>query len=90
VWRQGGCGGEEGDGREEGAAAPFEALRALLSVAGDDDVSSSFFEEEESKGKQKKLVFVKKKIPFSKKESSFAVFLPGQCSLKFIDRSKDN
>jgi hypothetical protein len=36
---RGGYGREEGDGREEGAAAPFEALRALLPVAGDDDVA---------------------------------------------------
>jgi hypothetical protein len=34
---KGGCGREEEDGREEGAAAPLEALRALLPVAGDDD-----------------------------------------------------
>jgi len=33
------CGREEEDGREEGAAAPVEALRALLPVAGDDDVA---------------------------------------------------
>jgi hypothetical protein len=33
------CGREEGDGREEGAPTPFEALRALLSVTGDDDVA---------------------------------------------------
>ena len=33
------CGREEEDGREEGAASPLEALRALLPVAGDDDVA---------------------------------------------------
>ena len=32
---RGGCGREEEDGREEGATAPLEALRALLPVAGD-------------------------------------------------------
>jgi len=35
------CGGRGGCGREEedeGAAAPLEALRALLPVTGDDDV----------------------------------------------------
>jgi len=36
---RGGCGREEEDGREEEAAAPLEALRALLPVAGDDDVA---------------------------------------------------
>jgi hypothetical protein len=36
---RGGCGREEEDGREEGAATPLEALRALLLVAGDDDVA---------------------------------------------------
>ncbi len=36
---RGGCGREEEDGREDGAAAPLEALRALLPVAGDDDVA---------------------------------------------------
>ncbi len=36
---RGDCGREEGDGREEGATTPFEALRALLPVAGDDDVA---------------------------------------------------
>ena len=36
---RGGCGREEEDGREEGAAAPLEGLRALLPVAGDDDVA---------------------------------------------------
>jgi hypothetical protein len=34
-----GRGKEEEDEREEGAAAPLEALRALLPVAGDDDVA---------------------------------------------------
>ena len=33
---RGGCGREEEDGREEGAAVPLETLRALLPVAGDD------------------------------------------------------
>ena len=35
---RGGCGREEEDGREEGAASPLEVLRELLPVAGDDDV----------------------------------------------------
>jgi hypothetical protein len=33
---RGGCGGEEEDGREKGASAPLEALRALPLVVGDD------------------------------------------------------
>ena len=33
--KRGGCGREEEDGREEGAAAPLEALRAHPPVAGD-------------------------------------------------------
>ena len=33
--KRGGCGREEEDGREEGAAAPLEALRALPPVVGD-------------------------------------------------------
>ena len=36
---RGGCGREEEDGREEGAAAPLEALQVPLPVAGDDDVA---------------------------------------------------
>jgi len=32
---RGGCGREEEDGREEGAAAPLEALRTLLLVVED-------------------------------------------------------
>ena len=39
--KRGGCGGEEGEGREEGAAAPLEALRALPPVAGNDRVASA-------------------------------------------------
>ena len=36
LWeRRGGCGREEEDGREEGAAAPLEAVRALLLVVED-------------------------------------------------------
>ena len=37
MWRKGGLWERGGSGREEGSAAPFEALQALLSVAGDDD-----------------------------------------------------
>jgi hypothetical protein len=36
---RGSCGREEEDGREEGAAAPLEVLRALPLVAGDDRVA---------------------------------------------------
>ncbi len=32
---KGGCGREEGDGREDGAAAPLEVLRVLLLVVED-------------------------------------------------------
>ena len=39
MWRKGGLWERGGSGREEGSAAPFEALRALLPVAGDDDVA---------------------------------------------------
>ncbi len=36
---RGGCRREDEDEREERAAAPLEAQRALLQVAGDDDVA---------------------------------------------------
>ena len=38
--KRGGCGREEEDGRQEGATATLEALRALPPVAGDDRVAS--------------------------------------------------
>jgi hypothetical protein len=37
---RGGCGREEGDGREEGAVTPLETLLALLPVIGNDRVAS--------------------------------------------------